>query len=803
MNSRNDTRSAGMRSRLTRAAWTALAVALTAILLPAAISLAKTGDFGPNTIVGAITGAKPKSEKKKGDVVATTDTAPDAAAAARRDDDVVTPLLDDAAVEDRLDEDGSDDDGDKGRSTDDRSSDDDESDDKKGRSHRPTDDGERHLGDDDDDSSTSDEASDDSSTDGDDAADDNPSADDTSGEDRGKGNDDPAPHRPSTPAPTSNQAAVQPTAVEPVVEATPAVTEAPAVEDTTVAPVSDDTETDGEILPAVDGDGRRQFKLDPAESASLRVEMPEGEDRLTLWARAAGAECAPRFSISVDGTLSGVVTLAGTDWQEHAIDPVPTAGTHTVRILALGTDAERTDAEQGCADAAQDAVTVVEPKPGDDGAQPPADAATVATDDTATTGTDDGTADQGSGDDATDPGTDDGTADQGSGDATTDDRRRFSLLNRESISLMAAEATDGGPLTLWLRSSGADCRARVALWADGDLVDVVDVRGAEWQDVTVEVDATGSDHRISLSFFRLKGKCDGTETLTVVEPKGGDEGTATPLEPVTPTDATSPTNETPSTDAAPFTPTAPSSTPSSSTGGGGNVLWGSNFEDGNLGIYKTVRKEGSGENGSHVITNQYARSGSSSMKITLPAATSAGTVGRYQLVANMPDGEAGQDRWYGFSILLGSDWDLSQVADNRDYFLNGIGFRYTGTSVNGPGSNVEADVVRGVASLGTGTNLANTVGATDYGRQSLGTLVKGRWIDLVYHIKWSTGSDGFREVWRDGVSAGRYAGATLGTDSPFEHRMGFYEGVGVDQTRTLYVDNHRVGTSYAAVDPSR
>jgi hypothetical protein len=33
--------------------------------------------------------------------------------------------------------------------------------------------------------------------------------------------------------------------------------------------------------------------------------------------------------------------------------------------------------------------------------------------------------------------------------------------------------------------------------------------------------------------------------------------------------------------------------------------------------------------------------------------------------------------------------------------------------------------------------------------------------------------------------------------------MGLYQGTQVDHPRTLYWDNHRVGTSYRAVDPSR
>jgi hypothetical protein len=172
-------------------------------------------------------------------------------------------------------------------------------------------------------------------------------------------------------------------------------------------------------------------------------------------------------------------------------------------------------------------------------------------------------------------------------------------------------------------------------------------------------------------------------------------------------------------------------------------------------------------------------------------------------VANMPDGVKGQERWYGYSLSLGSDWNLSQIVNNRQYFFFGPGFRYTQTSVNGPGSALEADRIDAVPTFYTGSNLSNTVGATTAGRFKVGSVFTNRWMDFVYHIKWSTGSDGFREVWRDGVKVGRYDGPTLGTSSAFELRTGIYQGTAVNHTRTMYVDNHRVGTSYAAVDPAR
>jgi len=231
------------------------------------------------------------------------------------------------------------------------------------------------------------------------------------------------------------------------------------------------------------------------------------------------------------------------------------------------------------------------------------------------------------------------------------------------------------------------------------------------------------------------------------------------------------------------------------------ALWGSDFEDSRLDVYKEVRKQGAGYRGSHVITTARARTGSRSMKITVPA--SGGSVTRYQLAAGMPNGVNGQERWYGFSMAVGDEWKLSQIRESGSYFLGGFGFRYSGPSTNGPGGNLNADLIGGSPQFMMGSNLSGAPSADHVGEHMLGSVVKGQWMDFVVHIKWSRGGDGLREARRNRVNTGRYGGRTLSIDAPFQHRIGLYQGTGVDHTRTLYIDNHRVGSSYAAVDPSR
>ncbi|HWT23210.1 MAG TPA: hypothetical protein VN213_06860, partial [Solirubrobacteraceae bacterium] len=71
-----------------RFAWTALAVLLTAVLMPAAISLAGTGTLGAYTVVDALTGAPPREVAEDGG----EDSGRSAGAAAERGRAKAAPL---------------------------------------------------------------------------------------------------------------------------------------------------------------------------------------------------------------------------------------------------------------------------------------------------------------------------------------------------------------------------------------------------------------------------------------------------------------------------------------------------------------------------------------------------------------------------------------------------------------------------------------------------------------------------------------------------------------------------------------
>ena len=84
-------------------------------------------------------------------------------------------------------------------------------------------------------------------------------------------------------------------------------------------------------------------------------------------------------------------------------------------------------------------------------------------------------------------------------------------------------------------------------------------------------------------------------------------------------------------------------------------------------------------------------------------------------------------------------------------------------------------------------------------------IQKGKWVDLMFHIRFSQGNDGFLEAWKDGVAltsdrgATRITGPNMYNAEPNYLRLGLYRGKGQTQTNTFYYDEVRIGTTKAAV----
>jgi hypothetical protein len=155
-----------------------------------------------------------------------------------------------------------------------------------------------------------------------------------------------------------------------------------------------------------------------------------------------------------------------------------------------------------------------------------------------------------------------------------------------------------------------------------------------------------------------------------------------------------------------------------------------------------------------------------------------------------------QDYWYGWSIFLPADWALDpddtkvvhqwHTASGQPGGNPIVGLRIKGSSWT---ITTEKDAE------GDATTVATTPAR------------RGVWTDFVMHLRWSPGSDGLVEVWKDGVKWYAAAGANMaaGTTLPPYQKFGMYGSfTGAVSERVLYYDSLKVATgpsAYALVAP--
>jgi hypothetical protein len=239
--------------------------------------------------------------------------------------------------------------------------------------------------------------------------------------------------------------------------------------------------------------------------------------------------------------------------------------------------------------------------------------------------------------------------------------------------------------------------------------------------------------------------------------------------------------------------------------------------------YKTIQHSYDKSNTTCTITasTDFARTGSKSMKVFLSAPSrGSGANARCQPTVNAPNITQGADTWYGFSYYI-AKITPSMIANNGTNFFDTEGFRqHENVKCTGNGPGMALISQKGTSPTGiafnAGVNLTGCVGAFDIGGRAVSPLVIGQWMDVVFHVKWSAGSDGMFDSWNriynpaNPASAttpltqtGTYRGATMQASSlTIERRDGIYEGHSVSEDRSVYVDNIRAGSSSTAVDPS-
>ena len=771
--------------------WTGMAVILTAVFLPAAISIASTGSLGAYTVVGALTGAKPEKKNER-PVEAAIVPAPETTPA----DDARTSLTDEPPAEAKLER------GDNRRQDGRRTNDQRERTDRADASaHKPAG-GDRGAKNDDD----------------------KPKGDDTAA---------PTPE-PTTPVaeapapatedkPAESKAPVHtPAAPRPAAPLTaPAPAPAPAPADAGTDDTSDDlnADTSAADTPAEDAataEGRRTFLLDEGESVSVVVPVAEGETAITLWAHKGATECQERLAVLLDRRFVDIMDVTGSEWQSHTIEAG--AGTHSVRLVSIGEDTSQQgeDAVVCSDDPAVRTITVIEPKAGEAGMAEPAATDAAATDETTTDGpttdpttdgtttdptTDGTTTDPTTDGTTTDPTTDglvpgtDGTVDAGPDATVTDDRRQFVLYRGENVTLNLDAPAEGDTVTLWTHAKRDECRPVLGIWVDNHVVDVIEIRGTEWQSHTVEVPADAGRTAVRLGVVGTEGdrncsRGESRDSVTLVEPTSGEAGTVVPavVDVTTPdsgTDAPPAGGEDPSTPTTPDggSTDAPSSPGAGDSSGGAGLLWSGDFEDALADFADAPWNHANAPTPAAMTVG-----GSKVGKFDVPAG-----VGRSELVGTGPASALsnGQIRYFAWSTFLPSDFVFSPKWRVLAQWKNA-----------GTGSPpLELKLLNDKWHLDGGWNGGSCADkVSDQQTAWTGTAARGRWTNFVLGVKFQEGYAGWVELWQDGKQVlSRKAWRTLYSGCTSYLKLGLYRDPSLGTRDIVYHDNWKMGTTYESV----
>ena len=191
-------------------------------------------------------------------------------------------------------------------------------------------------------------------------------------------------------------------------------------------------------------------------------------------------------------------------------------------------------------------------------------------------------------------------------------------------------------------------------------------------------------------------------------------------------------------------------------------------------------------------SSSYTRAGSYSTRYELNstdadvAASKRTEASRYSY--DEPSGDI--ERWYGTSFYLPQDY----ITDPAPELLT----QWQSTKAVSP-----------PLAIWTLNGKWYIVQALDAGtsQTAIGDYVKGVWTDFVVHVKWSTGSDGLIEVWKDGVKVftksgiNTYVGITTGNYM----KVGIYKWPwkktdtynSTTTQRVMYADEIRIGNALA------
>jgi hypothetical protein len=224
------------------------------------------------------------------------------------------------------------------------------------------------------------------------------------------------------------------------------------------------------------------------------------------------------------------------------------------------------------------------------------------------------------------------------------------------------------------------------------------------------------------------------------------------------------------------------------------------FEGNSIAGFWLSGNYGSGrfESGAIAISRSHARSGIGSVRITVKEGDIDQTNEEDGVHLERAELDSGRhpflhrDVWVGFSFLVPSGFP---VVDNRLVFAQWKQHGFSG------GPLVAQRFRKGEHYL---TVRIPNATPEDTRRFPLPKIMFDRWSDMIYHVRFSAGTDGRVELWMNGLQLVSYAGPTAveNGENSFYHKIGLYRDR-CKEPMTIYFDNYTLGDSHNAVDPAR
>ena len=130
------------------------------------------------------------------------------------------------------------------------------------------------------------------------------------------------------------------------------------------------------------------------------------------------------------------------------------------------------------------------------------------------------------------------------------------------------------------------------------------------------------------------------------------------------------------------------------------------------------------------------------------------------------DGYEGREHWWAHSILFPDDYVDPPESTSTSWNF-GLVADFHNTTSGGGQANFQVNAMPATAiSPDRPTGLSFQIAYGDQNSPTLhkapiGPVVRNVWYNFVYHVKWSSGADGFFDAWVNGVQKMSYRGPTL------------------------------------------